>query len=100
MKHATTSQLYQLIGSEIIRLNQYLFPSLIQHDVLSQLCYKTKQVLEQKIYVRVEKEERLFGTKVETPTQVLAEVVSKSKIYSRNKAIKIAFQNVLDLEVE
>jgi hypothetical protein len=100
LKHADKKQLYHFIGSEIITPNKHLFPSAIQHDILSQLRYKTKQVLEQKIAIKVEKENDLFTTKIETPKQVLAEATSKSKVYSRKKAIKTALKKILELELE
>lgn len=100
LKHADKKQLYQFIGSEIITPNQHLFSASTRTDLLSQLRYKTKQVLEEKLSIQVEQEDAIFKTTIQTPTSLLAEATSKSKIYSRKKAIKTALKRVLELELE
>ena len=85
--------------AKLLRLINIFFLRLF-NTILSQLRYKTKQVLEQKLTVKVEKENDLYQTKVATPTQVLAEATSKNKVYSRKKAIKEALKCVLEIELE
>lgn len=100
LKHSTQKQLVQFISSEIITPNPHLFPSAFQYDALSQLRYKTKQVLEERLSIETKIENDFFVTCIKTETLVLAEATSKSKVYSRKKAVKEALKKVIELELE